>query len=428
MPFALTPARSIEGYLDFEDSDHVKIFESAIRPYDKHDKFDCEPEGLFQFLNEVERRAKLYGWHENILVIREDPTDPDSEELNFLDNYGFIDLDTIRANETYYIDEEDRRAQDTQMLYQFLMSSITTEARARVNLWKEQFTIDGYAAGVALLKIIVRESYLDTNATTTSIKMKLSNLDEYMRKNDNDISKFNQHVKLLSQALAARGERSSDLLVNLFKGYLACTDEAFKTYISERQDRYDDNELTLTPDSLMLLAKQKFDALVEKEVWNKPSAESQLIALEAKMDGKVKKLSTKLESLSKKPTGGRKGDGKADPDGKPQNWPAPRNLKDKKAIKRAFKGNTYYYCHPKTGGKCDGKWRRHSPIECDPSKFLKKAKGTEEEKASGDTKDKSEKRKVTFADGRKKLKVMKAELAAMERRKQEEGWSTDSSA
>jgi hypothetical protein len=46
-----------------------------------------------------------------------------------------------------------------------------------------------------------------------------------------------------------------------------------------------------------------------------------------------------------------------------------------------------------------------------------------------DTKDKSKKCKVTFADGRKKLKVlMKAELAAMECHKQEEGWSSDSSA
>jgi hypothetical protein len=40
-----------------------------------------------------------------------------------------------------------------------------------------------------------------------------------MRSVDNDIKNFNQHVKLLVQSLAARSQTSSDLLINLFKGY-----------------------------------------------------------------------------------------------------------------------------------------------------------------------------------------------------------------
>jgi predicted Mrr-cat superfamily restriction endonuclease len=78
---------------------------------------------------------------------------------------------------------------------------------------------------VALLKIIVRESHLDTNTTTNQICTKLSNLDSYILTVDSNIGKFNQYVKLLVQSLTARNQKTSDLLINLFKGYGAVRDE-----------------------------------------------------------------------------------------------------------------------------------------------------------------------------------------------------------
>lgn len=74
-----------------------------------------------------------------------------------------------------------------------------------------------------LLKIIVRESHLDTNATSLSISTKLTtDLDRYLPTIGHDITKFNTCLKLLVEGLKSRGETTTDLLVNLFKGYMVC--------------------------------------------------------------------------------------------------------------------------------------------------------------------------------------------------------------
>jgi hypothetical protein len=39
---------------------------------------------------------------------------------------------------------------------------------------------NGQASGGALLKVVVRESYLDLNATEATIQRNLSNLDDYI--------------------------------------------------------------------------------------------------------------------------------------------------------------------------------------------------------------------------------------------------------
>ena len=31
---------------------------------------------------------------------------------------------------------------------------------------------------------------------------------------------------------------------------------------------------------------------------------------------------------------------------------------------RLWKTKLWYFCHPNTGGKCDGQWRVHKPSEC----------------------------------------------------------------
>ena len=61
-------------------------------------------------------------------------------------------------------------------------------------------------SGNLLLKVIIRESHLNTNMTTQSIRRKLGNLDEYIVKIDSDITKFNSYVKLLVNSLTARGK------------------------------------------------------------------------------------------------------------------------------------------------------------------------------------------------------------------------------
>ncbi len=58
--FAFAPALAIEGLLDYTKSEHVKIFRGAIKPISET-SFDCEADGLHQFLKDVHDRADEMG-------------------------------------------------------------------------------------------------------------------------------------------------------------------------------------------------------------------------------------------------------------------------------------------------------------------------------------------------------------------------------
>ena len=126
---------------------------------------------------------------------------------------------------------------------------------------------------------MIRESSLDTNATLLSIRTKFINLDRYLPTIGQNIVKFNTYVKLLVDGLKTRGEVTQDLLVNLFKGYLACSNTKFVEYIKRKQDRYEEGD-ELDPDLLMKNAANKYKTLLQKGQWNVPSAsETKILAL-----------------------------------------------------------------------------------------------------------------------------------------------------
>ena len=255
--FALTPATHVVGLLNFSKTEHHKIYKSGIKAVDT--TYDCEPDGLFQFLREIRDRSNQMGWMEGILNIDLSDDDEEDEEIsNLITNYGTITLEQVARWERRYIATPSRAAQDTYMLYQCLMSSLAPAAKKKIMIWADQYTIEvngsTYDSGVALLKVIIRESHLDTNATTNSIRTKLSNLDMYIATVNSDIGLFNQYVKMLIQSLTARNQGTSDLLINLFKGYSAVSDETFRAWLGRKQDDHEEGE-ELTPDALMLAAK-----------------------------------------------------------------------------------------------------------------------------------------------------------------------------
>ncbi|KAI2502027.1 hypothetical protein MHU86_12430 [Fragilaria crotonensis] len=81
--FAFSPALAVEGLLDYTKSEHSKIYKSAIREVCK-EPFECEDEGLYQFLKDVQDRADEMGWSDSILNITLEVTengDPVQERL-----------------------------------------------------------------------------------------------------------------------------------------------------------------------------------------------------------------------------------------------------------------------------------------------------------------------------------------------------------
>ena len=366
--FSLTPATSIGGIIDYATSRGRKMYTSATTKLED-EPFDCVAEDLYSFLKALKDRAREFGWDDTgigILSIPNDPVNP-TEFKSLIDQHGEIELDTIRAFEESYIDQANRPAQDTAQLYRCLMASLSKEGKKKILIWENQYTINGLGSGNLLLKIIVRESHLDTNATSASIRTKLTDLDRYLPTIGHDIIKFNTYVKLLIDGLRSRGETSHDLLVNLFKGYMACSDREFVAYIKRKQDSFEEGT-PIQVDHLMKNAADKYKTLLQKGKWNAPDAnEAKIMALQAELR-KLKK--GKEEGRKKKQyTKGKQSDANTKP-----KWFTKRPSKDDLHKPKEWKGRKWYYCHPDTGGKCDGVWRQHLPSECKEKeyKFTKK--------------------------------------------------------
>ena len=74
-------------------------------------------------------------------------------------------------------------------------------------------------SGTCLLKVIIQESYFDSNATISVLSQNLTILALYMRKVDLDILEFNKYINMQVKALAAHSRQTTnDLLMNLSLG------------------------------------------------------------------------------------------------------------------------------------------------------------------------------------------------------------------
>ena len=373
--FHLNPAVSISGILDYSDKDAKRLYHSAIKSlYPKEELYQCEPGEMEIFLKALYNRANQYGWDDEvdgILHIPEDASIANSPTNFLIREYGTITMERIAAFERSYLGREVRPAQDSYMMYQCLLNSLSKEAKIKVQVWESEYIVmndEGtyVPSGNLLLKVIIRESHLDTNATTQSIRTKLSNLDLYIQTINCDITKFNGYVKRLIMSLSARGQRMEDLLSNLFKGYLAASDKTFIKYISHKMEKYEEGE-DVDPDKLMQLADNKFRLMKEKGTWNAPSEEEE----------KILALQAEVQLLKKSRPRGQKGNDKKDRkvrkpkeannrnhNTKPE-WMSSKPNSEDISKSREWKGRKWWWCGEETGGKCaPAQWRAHHPKEC----------------------------------------------------------------
>ena len=374
--FALTPYQAVRGIINYGTPEGRKYFERATAPLSET-KFDCQSDGLRSFLEDVDRRAGAFAWDTGILDIPTDVADPDTSYKYLVDQYGEIDMQTIKDFDNTFIHHQTREAQDSMMLYECLMNSLCKEAKDTITTSKEMYFIGDKPSGSSLLKLIIQESHIDTNATTDNIRKKLSSLDAYMPTIDHNIRTFNTYVKNLVKALAARGETTTDLLTNLFKAYLAVPDKQFKAYINGKLERHEEG-LTITPLQLMDWAKMRYDILFEKKEWNAPTEEEkQILALQAQVNNLKKGKGNQKGKNGNRNNNGNNSNGDAKIS-KPQ-WMSQEPAKDQLTKPKTWMNELWYWCGKKTGGKCE-KFRKHKPSECGGrSYFYKKRQAGNQE-------------------------------------------------
>ena len=100
-------------------------------------------------------------------------------------------------------------------------------------------------------------------------------------------------------------------------------------------------------------AADKYKTLLQRGSWNAPDAnEEKILALQTEIRKLKRKSSNKNDQVSKK-------EAKEKP-----KWFSERPKTADLHKSREWNGKTWWYCHPDTGGKCDGQYRLHKPSQC----------------------------------------------------------------
>ena len=386
--FALTPSRANDGILDYTNASHVKLYKAACAPLPQ--EFDLSAEHLKLFLENFKQRAFVSNWTTTLMV----PPGAAQHNLHLIDNYGRLSLSQIQTWAASYLYTNSRNAQNSVMMLECLSSTLTEGARQRVALRAKDYTIDlppfypgpPLMDGLLHFKVVIMLATIDTRATITTIRMRLSSLDTKIHEMDDNINEFNDCVNTQLAQLEARGQDTQDLLVNLFKAYATVADAKFTSYIEQRENEYNDGK-DIEPVALMDLARNKYATLVESGRWKEQTADQKkLVALAAQV-AHFKKQANKSNGGN---NGGGDGKGKGKQgdgndggkkkEGKPKKkkewaeWKV-TNKDNKKTMTR--KDTLYYWCIHHNDGK--GLWVTHKPEDCN---MAKKKKKQQEEKDS----------------------------------------------
>ena len=197
-------------------------------------------------------------------------------------------------------------------MFDLLNNSCSTEGLCQVQLWHSQYEVAGQQSDECFLKIIVCESYLDSNATVATMRLNLTNLDEYMTTNGLDIVAFIAYVQGQIDGLAARGEVTNDLLVK--KGYKMVKDKPFLDYLQTIENGHEDGSAVVDAPHLMLLAVNFYKTQITRKQWEQKSQqERDVLTLEAMVQQLQKNVQHKVKQVQLQPA---KSMGKAQQEGK----------------------------------------------------------------------------------------------------------------
>ena len=365
LPFARTPAQAKVGILNYGTNEGMKIYNAAVAALTP--KYDGNALGLHIFLKKVKERGHDFGWKAIIDIPKADGT-----TKNLIDQYGLIELEEIRAHAVVYENQAGRNGQNASQMYTFLFESLTDEAKLMVLSDAEDYTIDTtdgttISNGPCFIKVIIRNTTVDTRSTVFHIRENLNRLEAKILEVSYDIEAFNLYVTAQVEQLAARGESSSDLLINVFAAYLAVPDKKFVEYIEKQKDKFDEGE-EITYKKLMQVALIKFKDRKRSDKWQAPSAEEeQIIALTAQIGDLKKAKSANTDAKMKNAGGKNKG-----ADAKKQAKSAKMSERyawkllpptSGEAKTKEVDGKTYHFCMNHNDGQ--GAWVIHHPDKCD---------------------------------------------------------------
>jgi len=342
--FALTPGLTSDQPVDYSTTWGLKQWTESTKKLGDS-LFDGSPKNLKMFLERLASRVITAGWKTITVIGGKD----------LMTHYGTISIQDCKDAALGYLKlgtdgelEINKKSQMSAQMLTCIQASISDECALKVVTSGESYEIevkDGHEKATVLdgplyLRILISRITIDSRSTVSYIRRTLSELDDYMTSVDHNVTAFNEFVRLQLDALTARGESSSDVMVNLFKGYLAAPDKEFAAYIKQKKNDYEEGQ-DLQEGDLMTMAENKYKSLVRSGEWNAPSKEQkEILALSAKLESLTKKKKTEKQDKRKDRFEWKK--------------EAPKNVMDTKN-----KNNkTYHWCTK------HNLWTLHKASEC----------------------------------------------------------------
>ena len=191
-------------------------------------------------------------------------------------------------------------------------------------------------------------------------------LDEYITTNGSDIVTFNAYVQSQINGLATRGEITSDLLVNLFKGYKTVKDKPFLDYLQMIENGHEDSLAVVDAPHLMLHAVNFYKNRLTRKQWEQKSKQEWgVLALEAKVEQLQKNVQCKAKQVQVQTMPMGKGTCECKSTKKEQkpvkpDWLAKYTPLKPEVIKQyhEWNGTKWYWCCEENRGKCVGVVKR----------------------------------------------------------------------
>jgi hypothetical protein len=215
----------------------------------------------------------------------------DGNTIDIIKSYGQIDEVTLRtACERFCkagkADAKGRARQNNTMMGICLLKLLTAEAQAYLLTYRKDYLIDEVKCTPLMYEIIMQLAKIDSVATTQALRDNLHALGMFASTVSGDIDEINSEFdKNYSQTIAC-GATVNDPIGILFLAYQVIPCYHFKSYINRMHEDYPDGKLaTLTHESLVGMAKSKFNNLHTKGTWGAESPnDDKIIAMTATFD------------------------------------------------------------------------------------------------------------------------------------------------
>ncbi len=324
----------------------MKLFGKATKP--QKTEFDGSPDALRLFLGNFHDHANTYIWTANVTVA----TGSGNCDIALL--YGKITEAELRTHVTVFSGAQNRLTQNSAQMIIYLKESLEDNFKLEVYMHADKHTIAGIESGKLFLWQIIQLVNADTCATVGYIRESLTMIPLVVTKLKGDIKEVNKWINNQMAALCSRGEISTDLMINIFKGYAMVDDPKFVRYIADLRTQYEDGRMEMDADRLMTLGHMKFKNLGLAVTWDTPEAtpKADIVALPTVTE-EITALKTTLEALIAQLPAKKSSPG----DNAKWAWKAIAP-KANQAQSKQVNSKVYHWCPNHV------KWCIHTPAEC----------------------------------------------------------------